>query len=74
MNYEQRINYGQQVMSRLFTPGFMLVVLGAAIVYCSGILTCQVREEKRPLANILVKVGGCVLAIIGALLLFIQVG
>ena len=60
------MNYGQQVLSRLMNPGLPLLVIGAVAVYGSGWIARRVRHEH---ANLICKVAGCAVALIGALLL-----
>jgi hypothetical protein len=57
------MNYFQQIAERLLQPGTFLLVLGAILVYTSGI----VARQK---ANIITKIVGCVVALVGAILIF----
>ena len=58
------MNYFQQIAERLLQPGTFLLVLGAILVYTSGIVA---GSEK---ANITTKIVGCVIALVGAILIF----
>ena len=66
-----RMNYGEKVLSRALTPGFLIIIVGAVVVYTAGLTTRKVsNEETRAKANVAVKAVGCVIAFIGAILLF----
>ena len=60
----------QKILSRISDPGFLLVALGAIAAYCLAWIVRRVPESKREKAKLAVKAAGCVLALIGAILLF----
>lgn len=65
------MNYGAQVLSRILDPGFLTIIVGAVVVYTSSLTTRGVTdEETRTKVNVAVKSVGCVIAFIGAILLF----
>ena len=64
------MNYGQQVLSRLMNPGTLLIVIGAVVVYGSGWITRRFLSDKGENANLICKGIGCVIALIGAVLIF----
>lgn len=62
------MNYGQQVLTRLMNPGVLLLVMGAVVVYGSGWITRRLAKGER--ANLICKGIGCVIALIGTVLIF----
>ena len=64
------MNYGQQVLSRLMNPGTLLIVIGAVAVYGSGWIVRHIAPGKGENANLICKGVGCVIALIGAVLMF----
>ena len=64
------MNYGQQMLSRLMNPGTLLIVIGAVVAYGSGWITRHVAPNRGDQANVVCKAIGCVIAVIGALLIF----
>ena len=64
------MNYGQQVLSRLMNPGVLLLVIGAVVVYGSGWITRHLAPNQGEKANLICKAIGCVLALVGAVLIF----
>ena len=64
------MNYGQQVLSRLMNPGTLLIVIGAVVVYGSGWITRRLAPDKGENANLICKAVGCVIALIGAVMIF----
>ena len=64
------MNYGQQVLSRLINPGTLLIVIGAVVVYGSGWITRRLAPDKGENMNLICKAVGCVIALIGAVLIF----
>ncbi len=60
--------YGEKVLSRLLSVGMLVMAVGAALVYLSGRLARRVAPEKQDAANIVIKAVGCVVALIGALM------
>lgn len=70
------MNYFQQIAERLLQPGtFLLVlgaillVLGAILVYTSGIVARKLFSGSEK-ANITTKFVGCVVSLVGAILIF----
>ncbi|MCH5286469.1 MAG: hypothetical protein J1E43_03535 [Christensenellaceae bacterium] len=64
------MNYGQQVLSRLMNPGVLLIVIGAVMVYGSRWIIRLVALSQNEKANLICKAIGCVIAVLGALLIF----
>ena len=64
------MNYGQQVLSRLMNPGVLLLVIGAVAVYGSGWIARHIAPDKADKAGLVCKAVGCVIALIGAVLIF----
>lgn len=63
------MNYFQQIAERLLQPGTFLLVLGAILVYTSGIVARKLFSGSEK-ANIFTKIVGCVVALVGAILIF----
>ena len=63
------MNYGEQVLSRLMNPGLALLIVGAVAVYGSGKLARRIAPDKEETANLACKGVGCIVAIMGALLM-----
>ena len=63
------MNYFQQVAERLLQPGTFLLVLGAIVAYTSGIIARKWFSDSEKV-NLGIKVGGCVVALVGAILIF----
>lgn len=61
--------YGQLVMSRLFQPGTLMLILGAVCVYSSTLISGKFFPESEK-ANILIKLAGCAVALLGTMLIF----
>lgn len=59
----------QQIAERLLQPGTFLLVLGAILVYTSGIVARKLFSGSEK-ANIITKIVGCVVALVGAILIF----
>ncbi len=64
------MDYGQMVRARLLHPGTLLLVLGAVCVYTSTLITRRFFPENEK-ANILIKLAGCVVALLGTILIFL---
>lgn len=64
------MNYGQQVLSRLMNPGVLLLVIGAVAAYGSGWIASRIAPGKGDQSNLICKAVGCVIALIGAVLIF----
>lgn len=62
------MNYGEQVLARLAHPGLLLLIAGAAVTYGSAHITRRFSSEK---ANLLCKGIGCIVAVAGAVWLFV---
>lgn len=62
------MSYGEKVLSRLLTPGMLVLVVGAVLVYGSGFLADRIAPAKKELVNVIVKVVGCLLALLGLLM------
>lgn len=63
------MNYFQQIVERLLQPGTFLLVLGAILVYTSGIVARRLFSGSEK-ADIITKIVGCVVALVGAILIF----
>ena len=61
------MSYGEKVLSRLLTPGMLVLVVGAVLVYGSGFLADRIAPKKE-LVNVIVKAVGCLLALVGLLM------
>ena len=59
------MNYFQQIAERLLQPG----TLGAILVYTSGIVARKLFSGSEKV-NIITKIVGCVVALVGAILIF----
>ena len=64
------MNYGQQVLTRLMNPGTLLLVIGAVAAYGSGWIARHIAPDREDRLNLICKAVGCVVALIGALLIF----
>lgn len=69
-----KVTYGEKVLSRLNIPGLALLILGAVLVYTSSPLTRRLFPEKQEIWNLVFKGIGCVVCLIGALLLLNLIG
>ena len=58
---------GTKFMSRLLNWGTPLLVAGALVCFLSVRLTERVPEDRRQTANLLVKLAGLALTVLGAL-------
>ena len=63
------MNYFQQTSQRLLQPGTFLLVLGAILVYASGVVSRKLFSGSEK-ANIITKIVGCAAALVGAILIF----
>lgn len=63
------MSYFQQVAERLLQPGTFLLVLGAIVAYTSGIIARKWFSDSEKV-NLVIQVGGCVVALVGAILIF----
>lgn len=63
------MSYFQQVAERLLQPGTFLLVLGAILAYTSGIVARKWFSDSEKV-NLGIKIGGCVVALVGAMLIF----
>lgn len=63
------MNYFEQIAERLLQPGTFLPVLGAILVYTSGIVARKLFSGSEK-ADIITKIVGCVVALVGAILIF----
>ena len=63
------MNYFEQTAERLLQPGTFLLVLGAVLVYASGVVSRKLFSGSEK-ANIITKIVGCVTALVGAVLIF----
>ena len=59
-----------KISARLLNWGTPLLVIGALLCFLSGKLTARVAEEKREKVNIILKLSGLAIAVVGALHIF----
>lgn len=64
------MNYAQQIFARLMNPGTLLLIIGAVAVYGSRWIVRHIAPGKEETANLVCKAVGCVIALVGALLIF----
>ena len=64
------LSHMYQVVSRLTDPGTLLFIVGAVMVYASGFLAGKLMKNNSATGSIAIKVIGCVVAILGMLILF----
>ena len=57
------------IAERLLQPGTFLLVLGAILVYTSGIVARKLFSGSEK-TDIITKIVGCVVALVGAILIF----
>ena len=62
------MSYGEKVLFRLLTPGMLVLVVGAVLVYGSVFLADRIAPDRKDLVNIIVKAVGCLLALVGLLM------
>ena len=63
------MNYGEQVLSRLMNPGTLLLIVGAVAVYASRWIVRFIAPGSGDKANLVCKGFGCLIAVLGALLI-----
>ena len=59
-----------KISARLLNWGTPLLVIGALLCFLSGKLTARVAEDKRERVNIVLKLSGLAIAVVGALHIF----
>lgn len=62
-------SYWTKVLSRLNVPGLILLILGAVLVYASSPIAGRIKPEKKESVSLMLKGIGCVIALIGTLIL-----
>lgn len=65
------MTYGEQVLARATSPGALLLLVGVVVAVLPGLLTRGMAEERREKIGLVAKAAGCVIAVVGALLLFL---
>lgn len=65
------MNNGSAMVDKIASPGFILVMLGAVVVYASRLLAREAPQEKQEKVNIILKAVGCAVAFLGAIMLFV---
>lgn len=63
------MTYGEKLLAKLSLPGLGLMLLGAVLVYASRPISGRLFPGRGEKASLAFKVVGCVLALVGALLL-----
>ena len=64
------MSHMDKVVSRLTDPGTLLFIVGAVMVYTSGFLAGKVIKNDPAAGSIIIKVIGCIAAVLGMLILF----
>ena len=64
------LSHMDKVVSRLTDPGTLLFIVGAVMVYASGFLAGKLMKNNPATGSIAVKVAGCIVAVLGMLILF----
>ena len=64
------MSHMDKVVSRLTNPGTLLFIVGAVMVYASGFLAGKLMKNNPATGSIAVKVAGCIVAVLGMLILF----
>ena len=59
-----------KISARLLNWGTPLLVIGALLCFLSGKLTARVAEDKREKVNIILKLSGLAIAVVGTLHIF----
>ena len=61
-----------KVLSRLTNPGTIILLVGAVAVYMSAVIArkCTQDEAKQMKVSIAIKAAGCLVALLGTLMLF----
>ena len=59
-----------KVVSRLTDPGTLVFIVGAVMVYASGFLAGKVIKKDPAKGSIAIKAAGCIVAVLGMLILF----
>lgn len=68
------MSYGEKVLERLSFPGLALMVIGAALVYTSSLTSKKLFPKTQEIANVIIKAVGCVIALVGTLILLDFIG
>ena len=63
------MSYGEKVLSKLNWPGAALMVVGAVLVYASSPIVTKIFPKAGENGKLICKGVGCVIALVGALLL-----
>lgn len=66
---EHSMSYGEKVLSKLNWPGVALMVVGAVLVYASSPIVTKLFPKAGEKGKLICKGVGCVIALVGALLL-----
>ncbi len=64
------MDYVQQVLQRLLQPGTLLLVIGMVVVYTSKFTSGKLFSGSEK-ADIVIKIVGCVIALVGTLMIFL---
>ncbi|MDO4482849.1 MAG: hypothetical protein Q4C54_00010 [Clostridia bacterium] len=64
------MTYLEKVLSRVTHPGFIILLVGGVIGFLSGPIAARLWPEKKETAGLAIKAGGCLMALVGILLLF----
>ena len=64
------MSHMDKVVSRLTDQGTLLFIVGAVMVYTSGFLAGKLIKNDPAAGSIIIKVIGCIAAVLGMLILF----
>ena len=64
------MSHMDKVVSRLTDPGTLLFIVGAVLVYTSGFFAGKMIKKDPAKGSIIIKVIGCIIAVLGMLILF----
>ncbi len=64
------MDYAQQILKRLLQPGTLLLVIGMVAVYTSKFTSGRLFSGSEK-ADIVIKIIGCVIALVGTLMIFL---
>ena len=68
------MSYFEQVLARLNVPGLILLIAGAVVVYASSPIAGMIRPARKENVSLILKAAGCVLALVGTLVLLDFIG
>lgn len=65
------MTYGERVLARATSPGALLLLAGVVAAVLPRLFTRGMAEKKRAKISLIATAAGCVIALVGALLLFL---